>query len=87
MTVTPGDVATHLVAYIEGSEPLGDIVSWAETAMAEGPFEEPLTEAIRDVVAKLGLGDVAAFGIAWEDARNMLSALGYKATVEVEKVR
>lgn len=76
MTVTRGDVATHLVAYVQGSEQLDDIVSWAETAMAEGEFEEPHAEAIRDVVARLGLGDVGAFGIAWVDARNMLATLG-----------
>jgi hypothetical protein len=52
--------------------------------MREGEFAEPDFAVIRDVVARLGLADVAAFGLTWEDAVEILSRLGYRATVEVQ---
>ncbi len=86
MTITREEVATHLTGYIQGTVQLEDLVSWAEDVMAEGEIEDSNTPAIRDIVARIGLGDVAAFGITWDDARDMLSKLGYRAIVEVEPV-
>ncbi len=40
-------------------------------------------ERIRDVVARLGLADVRAFGLTWEDCEQFLESLGYSARVEV----
>ena len=86
MIVTREEVATHLIGYIQGTERLEDLVSWAEDVMAEGELEDQLTQAIRDIVARVGLGDVAAFGITWDDVRDMLSKLGYRAKVEFEAI-
>ncbi|MBI4734604.1 MAG: hypothetical protein HY766_00860 [candidate division NC10 bacterium] len=84
MVITRQIVADRISAYLRGQQRLAEIVSWAEEAMREGEFTEEDFTVIRDVVARLGLADVAAFGLSWEDAVDMLSRLGYRATVEVQ---
>ncbi len=84
MIITRQMVAERISAYLRGQQRLAEVVSWAEEAMREGEFAESEFAVIRDVVARLGLADVAAFGLTWEDAVEMLSRLGYRATVEVQ---
>jgi hypothetical protein len=50
----------------------------------EGEFDEADLEVIRDVVARLGLADVAAFGLTWEDAVGILARLGYRASINIQ---
>lgn len=87
MFVTREMVAERISAYLRGEQGLADLVSWAEDAMREGNFAERDFEEIREVVSRLGLADVAAFGLTWEDAVAMLSRLGYRAKVEIQAVR
>ena len=84
MIITRQMVAERISAYLRGQQRLAEVVSWAEEAMREGEFAESDFAVIRDVVARLGLADVAAFGLTWEDAVELLSRLGYRATVEVQ---
>ena len=63
MLVTRDTVAEQLAAYLEGKRTLAVVVSWAHDAFNEGEFDEADLEVIRDVVARLGLADVAAFGL------------------------
>ena len=42
----------------------------------EADFEEAYYDAIRDAVARLGLADVQAFGLTWEDCASLLKQLG-----------
>ncbi len=63
------------------------IHSWAHDAFNEGEFDEADLEVIREVVARLGLADVAAFGLTWEDAVGMLARLGYRASVHIQRVK
>ena len=42
---------------------------------------------IRDVVGRVGLADVAAFGLTKEGAMDMLSRLGYRGTARIQAVR
>ena len=67
MRVTRETVAEKLAAYFHHEITLAELVDWAETAMMEGAFDEPQMDALRDVVAHLGLADVRAFGLNWED--------------------
>ena len=51
-------------------------------------WEEILPErehfnAIRDVIAHLGVADVRAFGLTWEDCERLLKQLGYAADVNI----
>ena len=62
-------VACKLAAYLHHEIPLGNLVDWAQMAMMEGEFEDIDHDAIRGAVARLGLADVRAFGLTWEDSR------------------
>ena len=39
--------------------------------MQEGAFADPDAALLRDVVARLGVADVRAFGLAWEDCEEL----------------
>lgn len=84
MLITRDTVVEQLAAYLEGKKALAEVVSWAHDAFNEGEFDAADLEVIRDVVARLGLADVTAFGLTWEDAVEMLSRLGYRASVHVQ---
>ena len=79
-------VARKLAAYLHHEISLDELVVWANVAMMEGDFEEAYCDAIRDAVARLGLADVQAFGLAWEDYASILKRLGYEARVKIVAV-
>jgi hypothetical protein len=80
MTITRQVVADKLAAYLQHCSTLAELVDWSERAMMEGEFE---SSAVRDAVARLGLADVRAFGLTWEDCQRLLGELGYSARVEI----
>ena len=51
--------------------------------MMEGEFGAEDLAVVRDAVARLGLADVRAFGLTWEDCQGILKNLGYSARVDV----
>jgi hypothetical protein len=83
VTITRQGVARKMVAYLRHRISQRALVDWAEAAMMEGRFDERDAEAIRDVVARLGVSDVRAFGLTWDDCRELLERLGYSARVEI----
>jgi hypothetical protein len=83
MKITRQTVADKLRAYLRHELPLAQLVDWAEQAMSDGEFDEQDFQGIRDAVAKLGLADVKAFGLTWEDCESLLSRLGYSVQVDV----
>ncbi|MBI3301471.1 MAG: hypothetical protein HYZ72_05250 [Deltaproteobacteria bacterium] len=83
MQLTREIVVRKLEAYLHHQLSLDDLVVWANVAMMEGDFEEEHFDAIRDAVARLGLADVRAFGLTWEECENLLQHLGYHARVEI----
>jgi hypothetical protein len=87
MVITRQMLAEKISAYLQGRQSMEDLVAWAEGAMQETEFDEQDFPAIRDVVARLGVADVAAFGLTWQDAVDMLGRLGYQATVGIHAVR
>ncbi len=86
MQLTRATVARKLAAYLHHEISLDALVAWANAAMMEADFEETHYETIRAVVARLGLADVQAFGLTWEDCTHMLKQLGYDARVEIVAV-
>jgi hypothetical protein len=76
-------VACKLAAYLHHEISLNNLVDWAQLAIMEGKFEDLHYDAIRDAVARLGLADVRAFGLTWEDCETILRRLGYDARVEI----
>lgn len=83
MKVTRKTVAKKLADYLHGQLSQPALVDWAERAMMDADFDEHDSELLADVVGRLGLADVAEFGLRWEDCENFLRRLGYRAHVEV----
>jgi len=77
-------VADKLAAYLHHEISLSELVDWAESEMMDGEFDEQDMPVVRDVVARLGLADVRAFGLTWEDCEEMLRRLGYTARVDIK---
>ncbi len=86
MKITRDVLADHLKRYLNGQIALESLVSWAEDVMMEGEFEADNLVLMRDIVARLGVSDVAAFGLTWEEARSMLEALGYRPKLAFEMI-
>ena len=83
MTITKQTVADKIAAYLHHEISLAQLVDWAENAMMDGEFSEREMSALRNVVSRLGVADVRAFGLAWEDCEQFLHKLGYAARVDV----
>ena len=76
-------VAEKLRDYLHHKLTLEQLVDWAESAMMDGDFDEAYEDAVRDVVARLGLADVRAFDLSWEDCQALLKRLGYTAHIDI----
>lgn len=76
-------VVHKLAAYLRHEISLDDLVTWANAMMMDGDFDEAHYDTIRDVVARLGVADVRAFGLSWDDCESLLKQLGYNARVEI----
>ena len=83
MTITRQTVAEKLAAYLHHQTPLAQLVDWAENAVMAGEFPSADARMLTQVVARLGVADVRAFGLTWEDCEQMLRALGYTVPVEL----
>jgi hypothetical protein len=81
--ITRQIVADKLAAHLQHDLSLTDLVAWAENALMNEGFEEEHFTAIRDVVARLGVSDVRAFGLTWDDCEQLLNRLGYAARVQI----
>ncbi|HUX24998.1 MAG TPA: hypothetical protein VMV87_10315 [Burkholderiales bacterium] len=46
-------------------------------------FEEDGLPAIRSAISRLGVADVRAFGLTWEDCEELLGQLGFSARVSI----
>ena len=83
MSITKQTVAEKIAAYLHHAITLEQLVDWAENAMMEGEFDERDMDALRGVIARLGVADVRAFGLTWEECEEALRQLGYSARVDI----
>ena len=83
MTITKQTVADKIAAYLHHEITLAQLVDWAEQAMMDGELAECDVKTLSTVIARLGLADVRAFGLAWEDCEELLHKLGFSPRVEV----
>jgi hypothetical protein len=51
--------------------------------MMDGELAERDAGTISSVIARLGVADVRAFGLAWEDCEQLLHQLGFSPRVDV----
>jgi hypothetical protein len=83
MIITRQTVAEKIASYLRHETTLGQLVDWAEKALMDEEFDEPNARVLSEVISRLGVADVRAFGLAWEDCEDLLKKLGYAARVEV----
>jgi hypothetical protein len=69
--------------YLHGKLSQADLVDWAERAMMDADFDGADTDVLSDIIGRLGLADVAEFGLRWQDCEEFLRRLGYRAKVIV----
>jgi hypothetical protein len=83
MNVTRRTVADKIADYLHGKVSQAELVDWAEGTMMDADFDEADTDLLTDIVGRLGLADVAEFGLRWQDCEEFLRRLGYRAKVIV----
>ncbi|MBI5527485.1 MAG: hypothetical protein HY897_14215 [Deltaproteobacteria bacterium] len=81
------DVARRLDDYLHHRLTLDEFVDWVESVVMEAEFEQADARMLRDVVGRIGLADVKAFGMSWEDCEDFLGRLGYQVNVNVSEAR
>ncbi|MGA3181623.1 MAG: hypothetical protein ABSF38_14875 [Verrucomicrobiota bacterium] len=86
MTITKQVVAEQIAAYLRHQITLAQLVDWSEGALMDGQLAEEDAATLAQVVARLGVADVRAFGLAWEDCEELLRKLGFASRVEVVAV-
>lgn len=85
MKISRETVAMKIADYLHHQITMNELVDWAESMMMEADFEDHDFETLRDIISRLGLVDLKAFGMTWEDSEDFLSRLGYHAQVIVSK--
>jgi hypothetical protein len=83
MPITRSTIAGRISAYLRRDITLAQLVDWSEAAVMDGELDERDAATLSAVLARLGVADVRAFGLTWEDCQSLLSQLGYSAKVEV----
>lgn len=81
--ITKQTAADKIADYLHHEISLSQLVDWAEAAIMEAEFDERDMEVLRTVVSRLGLADVRAFGLEWDDCEQLLQQLGYAARVDI----
>jgi hypothetical protein len=83
VTITKKTVADKIAAYLHHEITLTQLVDWAERVLMDGELAEDGAQTISSVIARLGVADVRAFGLTWEDCEEVLHKLGFSPRVEV----
>ncbi len=83
MKITRSIAADKIADYLHGKLSQTELVDWAERGMMDAEFDDPDIEVLSDIVGRLGLADVAEFGLRWQDCEDFLRRLGYRAKVIV----
>ena len=85
MIITRKEIADMLIKYINREIDLAGLIDWAEEMMMEAEFDRVDFDTIREIIGRLGLADVRAFGITWEECEEFLSQLGYQVKVTIQE--
>jgi len=83
MIITRKILVEKIKDYLNQRIALEELVDWAEQTMMEHDFEEAHFQKIRNIIASIGLADVKAFGLTWDECEDFLNRLGYRARVEM----
>ncbi len=83
MIVTRRMVAGKIRDYLTYHISLNELTDWAEQTIMEAELEESDVELLSEIIAQLGLADVRAFGLTWEDCKKFLNSLGYRTQISI----
>ena len=83
MKISRQIVADKIADYLHGTVSQTELVDCAECAMMDADFDKSDVDLLTDIVGRLGLADVAEFGLRWQDCEEFLRRLGYRAKVIV----
>ena len=81
--ITRQVVADQIAAYLHHRITVEQLVDWAENALMDGEFAEQDAATLATVVGRLGVADVRAFGLTWEDCEQLLRRLGFSTRIEI----
>ena len=81
--ITRQTVAEKIAAWLHHDITLASLVDWAEAALMQEPLDDPDARDLAEIIGRLGLADVKAFGLTWEDCEELLKRLGYTAHVDI----
>ncbi len=84
--ITKKIIAGKLLAYLQHSTSLAEVVAWAEQALLDADYKDDFSHTIRDILAQLGMADVKAFGLEWKDCESIMQRLGFKLQVKALEV-
>jgi hypothetical protein len=70
--------------YLNHEITIESLVDWAEYVMMSAEFDEHDFDLIHKIVSRIGLADVRAFGLTWEECENYINELGYRVKLEFE---
>jgi hypothetical protein len=84
MIITRQDIANLLIDYLNHSIDLYFLTDTCEKWLNLAELEENQEDVLMEVLSKLGLADVKAFGLAIQDIENMFQLLGYKLDLKPE---
>lgn len=83
MIVTKQTVADRIADYLHHRITLAQLVDWAENALMDSEFDERDAAVLSAVVGRIGVADVRAFGLTWDDCEELLRQLGFSARIEI----
>jgi hypothetical protein len=83
MTITKQTVAEKIAGYLHHDITLGQLVDWSESVLMDGELAEHDAETLSFVMGRLGVANVRAFGLTWEDCEELLGKLGFAPRVEI----
>jgi hypothetical protein len=77
MIISKQILANNLLNYLQHKSSLSNLIEWAEDAMMDGEIQGDDPDVVREILARIGLADVKAFGLFWEDCNEIMFKLGY----------
>ena len=83
MIITKQTAAAKIAAYLQHEITLAELVDWSEKSLMDEEFDEADATVLSKVIGRLGVADVRAFGLTWEDCEELLNQLGFVPRVEV----
>ena len=83
MVITKQTVADKIAAYLRHDITVEQLVDWAENALMDGEFAEQDAATLAAAIGRLGVADVRAFGLTWEDCEQLLRQLGFSTRIEI----